>query len=162
MDGFFVGRFQPFHLGHLHAVRHALARTGRLHVGIGSAGAPPDARNPFTAAERRRMLEASTSSERISIYEIPDCGDHSRWAEQVARIVPPFEAVFTNDAQTRHVYERRGTPVLAVPFEDRGRLSGTRVRALMMSGGDWQALVPEGARAVLDEIGAAARLAGSA
>lgn len=158
VDGFLVGRFQPFHLGHLHAVRYALARTARLHVGIGSSDAPPDARNPFTAAERRRMILGSARSERLGVFDIPDCGNHSRWADQVSEIVPAFQAVFTNDAMTRHVYERRGTAVLPVPFQDRGNLSGTRVRELMASGGDWRPLVPEGSRAVLEEIGAEGRL----
>lgn len=158
VDGFLVGRFQPFHLGHLHAVRYALARTARLRVGIGSSDAPAGGRNPFTAAERRRMILGSVPSEKIGIFEIPDCGDHSRWAEQVSGTVPAFQAVFTNDAQTRHVYERRGTAVLPVPFQDRENLSGTRVRELMASGGDWRPLVPEGSRAVLEEIGAGERL----
>ena len=158
MDGMLVGRFQPFHLGHLHAVRYALGRADRLWLLIGSAGAPADGRNPFTAAERRRMILDSVESDRMSVFEVPDCGDHSRWADSISELVPPFGAVFTNDGRTRHVYERRGVEVLPVPFEDRGRLSGTRVRELMASGGDWKTLVPEGARAVLEEIGAAGRL----
>ena len=151
-----MGRFQPFHLGHLHALRYALGRTERLYVGIGSAGAPPGGRNPFTAQERRRMILESAGP--VETFDIPDCGDHSRWADLVSSAVPPFGAVFTNDGQTRHVYERRGVEVLPIPFEDRGRLSGTRVRELMASGGDWKSLVPDGARAVLEEIGAESRL----
>lgn len=158
MDGLFVGRFQPFHKGHLHAIHYALERAIRLHVGIGSSDAAPSARNPFSAAERYRMVESCVDPERVSIFEVPDYHDHSRWAAHIARAAS-FEVVFTNDEQTRHVYERRGVDTMAVPFEERRRLSGTNVRRLLGTGGDWRPLVPDGAGAVLDEIGAAARLA---
>ena len=158
MDGLLVGRFQPFHMGHLHAVRHALSGVKRLHVGIGSADAEQSARNPFSAAERRRMVESCVDLAKVSIFEVPDYNDHSRWASHIGRAAS-FEVVFTNDAQTRHVYERRDVEVLPVPFEDRGSLSGTNVRRLLGTGGDWRPLVPKGARAVLEEIGAPARLA---
>lgn len=159
MDGLLVGRFQPFHRGHLHAVRYALDRSDLLHVAVGSAGAARSARNPFTADERRRMIGACVESARLRVFEVPDYGDHSRWAAHVARSAPGFGAVFTNDPRTRGVYEGLGVEVIPVPFEDRGNLSGTRVRRLLGTGGDWRALVPEGARAVLEEIGAPAMLA---
>ncbi|TMI56005.1 nicotinamide-nucleotide adenylyltransferase, partial [Candidatus Bathyarchaeota archaeon] len=35
--GLYVGRFQPFHLGHLEAVRHILSKVDELVVVVGSA-----------------------------------------------------------------------------------------------------------------------------
>ena len=37
MDGLLIGRFQPFHLGHLDAVLFGLSRTENLFIGIGSS-----------------------------------------------------------------------------------------------------------------------------
>lgn len=158
MDGLFVGRFQPFHKGHLHAIHYALEHTTHLHVGIGSSDATPSMRNPFSVTERRRMVESCVDPARVSIFEVPDYHNHSRWADHIARAAS-FEVVFTNDEQTRHVYERRNIAVMAVPFEERHILSGTNIRRLLGTRGDWHPLVPNGVGGVLDEIGAPARLA---
>ena len=37
MIGFLIGRFQPFHLGHLEAIKFALSKAEHLHIGIGSS-----------------------------------------------------------------------------------------------------------------------------
>lgn len=153
MDGLLIGRFQPFHLGHLHAVRYCLSRSKGLWMGIGSSNRAPDGRNPFSAAERREMIESSLDAEalqRIRIFDIPDLDDHVRWAENVERIVPPFGIVFSNDETTRHVYSRRGITVSAIPLEDRDSLSGTVIRAKITGGQkDWQDCVPGGTLRVL-------------
>ncbi len=37
MNGLLIGRFQPFHLGHLEAFRFALSKVDKLWIGIGSS-----------------------------------------------------------------------------------------------------------------------------
>ena len=83
----FVGRFQPFHNGHLHIVREALAQAERLLIVVGSAGAArrPDL-VPFTAQERREMITASlTEAERrrVLFALVPDYSDLSVWTQAV-------------------------------------------------------------------------------
>ena len=56
MIGFLIGRFQPFHLGHLEAIKFALSKVEYLHIGIGSSNKSHEARNPFTADERKQMI----------------------------------------------------------------------------------------------------------
>ena len=83
----FVGRFQPFHDGHLKVVRMALERAQTLLMVVGSAGAArrPDLL-PFTAEERREMITASLAPaerERVLIVAARDVGDATLWAGQV-------------------------------------------------------------------------------
>lgn len=161
MDGLLIGRFQPFHLGHVHAVRFALSRTGRLWLGIGSSNRPPERSNPFSAAEREEMIESSIPADirgRIRIYSIPDTNDHEKWIKSIDSIVPAYDVVFSNDALTRHVYHRHGIDVLPIPFHSRGDLSGTNVRDRIALGRGWDHLVPGGTRDVLEKIGAKDRL----
>ena len=59
MNGFLIGRFQPFHLGHLEAVNFALSKVDQLYIGIGSSNKSNELRNPFTADERNQMIKSS-------------------------------------------------------------------------------------------------------
>ena len=52
MHGLLIGRFQPFHLGHLNAVEYALKNVDILWIVVGSADKSHEYRNPFTAGER--------------------------------------------------------------------------------------------------------------
>lgn len=166
-DGLLVGRFQPFHLGHMSALRFALGTADRLWIGIGSSNRPPEAANPFTAAERREMILSSVdagTAARIAIYDIPDVENHVRWLDLIDEIVPPFGVVFTNDRLTERLYSERKSAVRAVriPFLNRNELSGTRIRNMLGGGAppsDWQRLVPSGTRDVLRRCDAATRLA---
>lgn len=55
----FVGRFQPFHHGHLAVIRRALAEARHVLVLVGSARRPRSIRDPFTAAERTAVITNS-------------------------------------------------------------------------------------------------------
>ena len=163
-----VGRFQPFHLGHMSALRFALGAADRLWIGIGSSNRPPEAANPFTAAERRDMILSSVdagTAARIAIYDIPDVANHVRWLDLIDEIVPPFDVVFTNDRLTERLYSERkrgAVRTVRIPFLDRDELSGTRIRNMLKGGAptsDWQRLVPSGTRDVLRRCDAATRLA---
>lgn len=59
----FLGRFQPFHNGHLAVVKQALSQSQNLMIGIGSANEPRTIRNPFTSAERELMIRQCLTGE---------------------------------------------------------------------------------------------------
>lgn len=54
--GVFIGRFQPFHNGHMEAVKYCLKRVQRLIVVVGSDSQAPTIKNPWTSADRIRMM----------------------------------------------------------------------------------------------------------
>ncbi len=75
MNGLLIGRFQPFHLGHLDALRFALSKVDKLWVGLGSSNQPLLRNNPFSAEERKEMILSSIDDSirsKIEIYFIPD------------------------------------------------------------------------------------------
>lgn len=53
----FIGRFQPFHLEHKRVIDIAMERAKHVLVLVGSSGKARTVRNPFTFAERRRMIQ---------------------------------------------------------------------------------------------------------
>jgi len=163
MNGLLIGRFQPFHLGHLDAIKFALSKVDKLWLGIGSSNKPPQKNNPFTAEERKEMILSSIDdsiSNRIQIFFIPDLENHQKWIEKIDTIVPKFEIIFSNDELTKHLFSKRGTTVQLVPFTQRDSLSGTNVRDKIITDQKWEHLVPDGTRKVLDKPGTKDRLKG--
>ena len=161
MNGLLIGRFQPFHLGHLSAIQFALSKVDKLWIGLGSSNRPIEKDNPFTATERKEMILSSIDSsmkEKISIYFIPDVDNHVRWIEKIDTIVPSFDIVFSNDDLTKHLYAKRSTQISSIPFSNREILSGTRIRDLIVSDQKWDDLVPNGTKNFLIGIGAKDRL----
>jgi nicotinamide-nucleotide adenylyltransferase len=146
--GLLVGRFQPFHAGHVAVVRHL--RTQRpdetLILGIGSAEASYTAANPFTAAERYEMIARSLEAERLTGWvavPIPDIHRHSVWVAHVVELLPPFERVYTNNPLTRTLFERAGFEVESPPMFGRERFEGTAIRRLLRDGSaEWADRVP--------------------
>jgi nicotinamide-nucleotide adenylyltransferase len=161
MDGLLIGRFQPFHLGHLDAVLFGLARTENLFICIGSSNKSNERKNPFSAEERREMILTSIEpsiTDRIKIFDVPDVGDHEKWTFEIDKTVPKYDIVFTNDEFTRTLFEKREISVISVILKDREKFSGTNIRNLIAYDRNWRDLVPQGTRNVLDSINAKERL----
>lgn len=59
----FIGRFQPFHSGHLKVVQTGLAKADQLIILIGSAWQARNPRNPWSHNEREQMIRANLSAE---------------------------------------------------------------------------------------------------
>jgi len=161
MNGLLIGRFQPFHLGHLEAVIFALSKVEKLYIGIGSSNKSNEKRNPFTADERKNMILSSINEElskRVEVYYVPDVNDHSKWTQSIDAIVPKYDIVFSNDDFTQSLYEKRDIKVIPVNLKDRKELSGTNIREKILNNTNWESLVPDGTKNVLLEINARSRL----
>ncbi|MGI0056283.1 MAG: nicotinamide-nucleotide adenylyltransferase [Nitrosarchaeum sp.] len=161
MDGLLIGRFQPFHLGHLDALHFALSKVDKLWIGLGSSNKPLQKNNPFSAEERKEMILSSideSMKQRIQIYFIPDLENHIKWIELIDTLIPKFDTVFTNDELTRHLYSKRDVEVLPIPFVKRDVLSGTNIRDMIISDQKWEDLVPEGTKIFLYRTSAKQRL----
>jgi bifunctional NMN adenylyltransferase/nudix hydrolase len=87
----FIGRFQPFHNGHLNILREALTRSKRLILLVGSANRARDIRNPWTYQERCDMINSClTLAEKSRIFyaPLPDyLYQDGAWVENVQKIV---------------------------------------------------------------------------
>tara|TARA_B100000949_G_scaffold145538_1_gene127846 strand:- start:86 stop:580 length:495 start_codon:yes stop_codon:yes gene_type:complete len=161
MDGLLVGRFQPFHLGHLDAVLFGLSRTENLFIGVGSSNKFNEKKNPFSAEERKEMIISSIESSmlgRVKIFEIPDVDNHEKWTFEIDQIVPKYDIVFTNDEFTKTLFKKRQINVMPVVLKEREKFSGTNIRQLIIDDKNWQDLVPQGTRKVLDKLNAKKRL----
>jgi len=158
-----VGRFQPFHTGHLHAVRYALEKVEELCILVGSADKSHQLDNPFTAGERVYMIkaaleEAGIDCKRVLIIPLPDSSAHSLWVASVKAAVPKFDVIFSNDPLTRRLFQEEGFTVLDIPFYERSTFSATEVRRRMLKGEPWEELVPKVVAKIICELEGVDRL----
>ena len=161
MNGLLIGRFQPFHLGHLEALQFALSKVDKLWIGLGSSNKSVEKNNPFSAEERKKMILSSiddSTKNKITVYFIPDLDNHVKWIEKIDTIVPKFDIIFSNDPLIDHLYSKRIIQVISIPFLNRDTLSGTNIRSLIISDQKWKNFVPEGTKNFLINIDAKERL----
>ena len=161
--GLLVGRFQPFHLGHLEAVRYALKRVGYLYVVVGSAQRSHERDNPFTAGERLAMIKGALDANGVDpskwmAVPIVDADSHSLWVSSVVSMVPKFDVVFTNDALTFLLFKEEGMEVRAVPYLERSKYSATNVRDRILERKDWESLVPPEVAKLVKKFGGVERV----
>ena len=161
--GLYVGRFQPFHLGHLGAVEASLKHVDELVVVIGSAQYSHNGNNPFTAGERlvmirRALQEAKVDDSRLWIVPVPDVHLHMLWVSALEGYTPKFEVVFSNEPLTRRLFIEAGYEVKDIPYFDRQQYSSTVVREKMLKDESWKKLVPKSVAQFIKEIDGVNRL----
>ena len=163
MRGLYIGRFQPFHLGHLEAIKYCLSSVDELIIGIGSSQESYTARNPFTLTERVKMvvlslIDANIDFQRIFLVAIPDSREGERWCDIVLDRCPRFDLAFSNDPWTISELNEAGIEVHPIPFYKRDLYIATKIRDAILSGENWEQLVPNPTKEVLTSINARKRL----
>jgi nicotinamide-nucleotide adenylyltransferase len=155
--GLYVGRFQPFHLGHLEAVKYILGKVDELVVVVGSAHNSHTLENPFTAGERITMVrlalrEAKIDANRYAVLPLPDAEFHKVWVAHLLSQAPSFDVVFTNEPLTGRLLKEAGVRVEKIPMFNRTSYSATGVRKRILGGGDWEELLPKSVAVYVKQI----------
>ena len=159
----FVGRFQPFHNGHIHAIKEILKGHEELLIVVGSAQMSHEPDNPFTAGERLEMIkkaltEVGISTDSYMLIPIPDAPAHRVWVSQVESQTPRFEVVYTNQPLTRRLLVEAGYEVRGIELHMRERFEASEIRRRILEGEDWKELVPSKVYEYLTEIDGAGRI----
>ena len=161
MRALFIGRFQPFHNGHMELVRSIKEEYEAVIIGIGSAQYSHTIDNPFTAGERHLMISRAMAEAGIHNYylvPIEDLHRNAIWVPHVESIAPPFDVVYANNPLTRRLFEERGYEVKRYPLYRRHVYSGADIRRRIMHNLPWEHLVPPAVAATIKEIGGVERL----
>lgn len=144
----FIGRFQPFHNGHLHVVKEILKKHDKIIIAVGSAEESATEKNPWTASARMEMIASTLEEKKIDakrfwILPVRNINNYGLWVQHVTVLTPPFQ----------HIYS--GSPIVEKLFKKDGRytfhkvalykkISGTKVRTLMKRKNNaWQKMVPK-------------------
>jgi len=142
-----VGRFQPFHKGHLFLVKKALEKADKIIVGIGSANII-DVNNPIDFETRKKVIKAVFYKERvedklIKIVSLDDFFDDKKWLNNFKKQVGEFDLALGNNDWTNNILKKAGYKVLKVNYYKRPLYEGWRIRKLIKEGKKWQDRVPK-------------------
>jgi nicotinamide-nucleotide adenylyltransferase len=146
MNALFIGRFQPFHLGHLKVIQDISKDYDKIIIGIGSSQASNTVDNPFSAEQRKNMIAQSLQLVNISNYVIiliPDINDPPNWVNHVSSIFSDFNVVITNNTFTKKLFEEKGYIVKNTKIYGNGKYSGKEIRRRINEEIEWDDLVPK-------------------
>ena len=161
MKALFIGRFQPFHRGHLQIVKLIIKEQGNIVIAIGSSQESNTEQNPFTAEERKEMIEKVLHAENINpnnytICFVPDLGKHDKWVEHVTAISGKISAIYTGSSLTKRLFSEKGYKIIDLPrIED---ISATTIREKLAKNQEIDKLVHPEATEFLKKINANQRL----
>jgi nicotinamide-nucleotide adenylyltransferase len=157
-----IGRFQPFHNGHLQLIRQILKESDEVVVVIGSAQLNYTFENPFTAGERILMiraalLEGGIDLSRIIIIPIVDEEDNALWFPKLVSMLPSFTALYSGNRLVATLASSH-LEVKSPKFINKKRFNGTHIRCKMMRGEKWRHLVSKSVFDMIFTIGGVDRL----
>ena len=161
--GLYVGRFQPFHLGHLESIKTVLKEVDEAVIVIGSAQYSHNINNPFTAGERlvmirRALKEAGVDYSRVWVVPVPDVHLHMLWVAALEGYTPKFNVVYSNEPLTRRLFMEAGYKVKHIKLFDRKDYNSTLVREKILHDDSWTTLVPKSVAEFIIEIDGVNRL----
>ena len=161
--GLFIGRFQPFHKGHLEIIKKVVKEIDELVIIVGSSQYSHRLDNPFTAGERLTMIRRALEQEgiglaKIWIIPVPDVHQHALWVSQIVGYSPKFDKVYANEPLTHRLFKEAGFKVKSMPFIKREFYAATKIRKKILSGEDWEKFVPSSVAQFIKDIDGDKRL----
>ena len=163
MRGLMMGRFQPFHLGHLDLVKQILAECDDVVIAITSSQFNYLEKDPFTASERIEMIhqtlkEANVDLSKCFIIPIENQFNIVTWASYLKSILPQFDKVYSGNEYVSMLLQDAGIQVIKPKFLERKQYNATNIRNLIIEDKDWQSLVPAAVATVIKKINGVERL----
>ena len=148
--GIFIGRFQPFHNGHMLVVRGMVKMCGRVVIAIGSSQEKGTDTNPYSAEKRRDMIQhALQGADLIPLYDIeflniPDMESDEDWARHLIEKVNAdgVVQVWTGNEDTEKCFS--GMSVEIRKIKEVPGISSTKIRDMIkVEDVDWKEMVPQ-------------------
>lgn len=143
-----VGRFQPFHNGHLYLLRTALQIADQIVIAVGSSNSTDQDNNPLSFSARRALLEKVVAHEgwQTKVKKIvasPDFPSDEVWLRTLLENVGEFEVAVGNNDWTNGVLSQAGYDIVEIPLLKREEFQGTYIRQRIRANESWQERVPE-------------------
>ena len=159
----FIGRFQPFHNGHMQTVKRILHENEKLIIAIGSAQENNTIKNPFTLDERKdfvyeSLMDVGVKASQLEIIPIEDINDPPKWVDHLDSQLPKYDKVYTGSTLVKLCYNlkcphkgQKGPEIISL--KKILPINATRIRQLITANdSEWKTLVPKKVIELLDEF----------
>ena len=163
--GLMLGRFQPFHKGHLALTKQILSECDELLIIIGSAQFNFIDKDPFSAGERVLMIhealkEAGVDLSRCYIIPVANDENNARWLAYLRSMVPPFDVLYSGNDFVKYLTRSQDSSIVIEDpmFAEINEYNGTNIRRLMQEGKPWEHLVPPAVAKVIQQVGGIVRI----
>lgn len=144
----FIGRFQPFHNGHLYSLNKCLEIAEQVVIAVGSSQESGTENNPWDYKLRKRMVcevvrELGVENRIVRICSCPDNPSDKAWLADLIRRAGNFDVVVSNNDWVLSIFKDAGYGVYESGLHNREELEGVKVRKIMREGkGQWRERVP--------------------
>ena len=159
-----IGRFQPFHLGHLELVRQILDENDEIVILIGSSQTNYTLKNPFTAGERVWMIrdtliESKIDMSKVYLINATDDENNAKWFSNIRSLSPPFNVLYTGNNFIRTLLKKESVLIKDPKLFKESLLKGSMIRKLILENNvKWEELVSKSVRTIFREIDAVERI----
>lgn len=161
----YIGRFQPFHNGHLEIIKEILKKYDRVIITIGSAEKNFLPKNPLTAGERIELIESSLKENKISpekylIIPIRNVNNYGLWVNHLNTYLPPYEHLYTGSSivkacfqgkYNKESFEKNLEPKITEIKERHFNISATKIREAILNDKKWEQMVSKSVAKKLKE-----------
>ncbi|MCV0398773.1 MAG: nicotinamide-nucleotide adenylyltransferase [Nitrosarchaeum sp.] len=149
-----MGRFQPFHNGHMELVKQILNECDEIIIAITSSQFNYLEKDPFTAGERIEMIHNSLRDSDVDLTRCFVIGVENQfniatWSSYLKAALPKFDIVYSGNDYVKMLLADSGIEVVPPKFLDRTQYNATKIRKMIVSDEQWQKFVPS---AVVDFI----------
>lgn len=158
-----MGRFQPFHLGHLDLARQILKDCDEVIILVTSSQFNYLEKDPFTAGERIEMIhnslkESDIDFTRCIVLAIENQFNIATWVSYLKSMLPDFEKVYSGNDYVKMLLADSNIEVVKPVFLERQNYNATKIRSMIVSDQNWENLVPPAVSDFIKKINGKNRL----
>lgn len=148
LTALFVGRFQPFHNGHLSVIKKIVKNNdvSKIIIAIGSSQYKNTPDNPYSAAIRKKMIKSvlkqNFPNKKFLITLIPDIHNDKLWVSHVISITKTIDLVYTGNIIVKKLF--RAEKIKVFNIKKTINISGTRLRKMIsLNNNKWHQYIPK-------------------
>lgn len=157
--GLMIGRFQPFHNGHLKLAHQILKECEELIIAVGSSQFNYTFSNPFTAGERiyfihDSLVESKIDLRRVYVVPILNLENNAIWVQHLKSMLPKFDSIYSGNkfvlellSHTSDNFSVR-TPI----FYNENDCNGTNIRMNIVMDKEWKNFVPNAVYRIISDL----------
>jgi len=163
--GLMIGRFQPFHNGHLNLAHQILNECDELIIAVGSSQFNFTFSNPFTAGERiffihNSLVESKIDLNKVYIVPILNLENNALWVQHLKSMLPRFDSIYSGNKFVHELLSHGSeTFKIHVPvFHNKSDCNGTNIRMNIVMNKKWKDFVPGAVYKIILELDGVRRI----